>query len=68
MMQKRLKELKRGEFFTLKDYGEYPEDARVYVKGDYDRSLKKYSCTRFMDCNAETFRRGDLMVYVGFTF
>lgn len=68
MKQVLLKDLKKGDFFTLKDYGEYPDDNRVYVKGDYDRSDKKYSCYKFTDVNAETFKKGTTKVFTDFTF
>lgn len=68
MKQVLLKELKKGEFFTLKNYGEYPEDARVYVRGEYDRSGKKYSCYKFNDIWNETFKKGTTKVFTDFTF
>ena len=68
METKAIKDLKKGEFFTLKDYGEYPPESRVYVRGDYERSEKKYSCYKFTDVNAESFFKGNRLVFVGFTF
>ena len=63
-----IKELKKGDFFTLKDYGEYPAENRVYIRGDYERSEKKYSCGKFSDWNFETFKKGSTVVYTDFTF
>lgn len=59
-----LKELKKGDFFKLKD----SDTATVYVKGEYDRSTKTYSCFKFEDVNAERFLKGSKKVFVGFTF
>ena len=36
MKQVMIKELKKGDFFTLRDYGEYPDESRVYVRGEYE--------------------------------
>lgn len=68
MKQVTIKELKKGDFFTLRDYGEYPDENRVYVRGEYERSEKKYSCTKYSDWCAETFKKGTTKVYTGFTF
>lgn len=59
-----LKELKKGDFFKLKD----SDTATVYVKGEYDRSTKIYSCFKFEDVNDERFFKGSKKVFVGFTF
>jgi len=67
-MKKKLKELKAGDFFTLKDYGENPDESRVYVRGDYDKSERKYEIYKFSDCNAFRFMPGTKEVYTGFTF
>ena len=67
MEQKKLKELAKGEFFTRKPI-ENPTEKQVFVKGDYERSTKKYSVLRFDDMNEEWFLKGDTVVFVGFTF
>lgn len=64
---KRIKELKKGEYFTLKDV-EYPSENIVWVRGDYERSMKKYSCYKFSDVCHERFFKGDKEVYTEFTF
>lgn len=68
-MQKKIKDLKVGEFFTLKDYGENetPERA-VWVRGEYDRCSKTYSCYKFADVNHENFFKGSREVFTEFTF
>lgn len=63
----KIKDLKKGEYFTLKPI-EFPKDTQVYVRGDYEHSLKKYSATKFSDLCSERFFKGDCLVYVGFTF
>ena len=68
MVQKKLKELREGEFFTLNDHGDEPDEKYVYIRGDYERSEKKYEVSKFSDINDSRFLRGDRLVYVGFTF
>lgn len=62
-----LKELKKGDYFTLKDI-EYPNDAQVWIKGDYDCSTKTYSCVNFSDINRERFIKANKQVFVDFIF
>lgn len=59
----KLKELKRGEFFKLKETSN-----RVYIKGEYDRSEKRYCCTAWDDANAWRMLDGNKLVYAGFVF
>lgn len=68
MLKIKLKDLKKGDFFTLKDYGDCPNESQVYIKGDYERIEKKYSCIKFSDCNSEIFKKGDMLVYTDFIF
>lgn len=67
-MKTTIKELPKGEFFTLKDYGEYPAEARVYVRGEYNKSLKQYEIYKYTDVNAFRYVKGSKEVYAGFTF
>lgn len=60
----RIKYLKKGEFFKIKD----SEKADVWVRDEYVRELKKYSTYKFNDINHEKLLQGDREVYVGFTF
>lgn len=62
-----VKDLKQGEFFTLKPII-YPTDKQVYERGAFERSEKKYSCTRYDDFCAERFYKGDKIVYTDFIF
>jgi len=63
-----LKNVKQGDYFTLKPL-EYPKENQVYIRGEYDRSEKKYNCVKWVDClgNGRNLK-GDKEVYIGFTF
>lgn len=63
----KLKDLKKGEFFTLKPIEE-PKESQVYIKGEYDRSEKKYDCGKFSDISYSRLIKGDKEVYTEFTF
>ena len=58
-----LKDVKRGEFFKRK-----ASSSIVYVRGEYERSSKKYSCYKFDDVNSKIFLKGSTEVYTDFTF
>ena len=64
----RIKDMKQGDFFTLKDYGEYPDESKVYIRGEYNKSLKKYEICKYTDMNAFRYVKGDKEVITGFTF
>lgn len=59
---KRIADLKKGEYFTLFN------GSPVWVRGEYDRSLKKYSCYRFDDVCHERFYDGSKLVFTDFEF
>ena len=61
---KAIKELKVGAFFRLSP----SENAPVWVRGEYVRELKSYSCTKFDDINHERFLKGVCIVVVDFEF
>ena len=67
MVQAKLKDLKQGEYFTRKP-NEYPTDKQVLVRGEYDRTSKRYSCLHFDDINNEILLKGETLVYTDFTF
>lgn len=67
-MKTTLKEIKKGEFFTLKDYGDNPPETAVYIRRGYDREEKKYECEKFCDFNHVSYLKGSRTVYIGFTF
>lgn len=62
-----VKQLKKGDFFTRKPI-EAPTEKQVYIRGDYDRETKKYSCIRFDDCNKEIMVKGDTEIFIDFVF
>lgn len=68
-MQTTIKDLKVGDYFTLKGYGEQdvPERA-VWVRGEYDRTSKTYSCCKFNDMCHEHFFKGAKVVFTDFIF
>jgi hypothetical protein len=62
-----LKSLKKGDFFTKKSI-DSPSDSQVWIRGEYDRSSKKFSCTRASDFCDEQFISGSKLVYTDFTY
>lgn len=64
MTIKKIKELKKGEYFRLKD----SDLAPVWIKGDYVRSDKKYSNYKFEDVNHERLLSPDKSVFTDFEF
>lgn len=63
----KLKELKKGDFFTKKAISD-PSESQVWVRGDYDRSAKKYDCYKFEDVNVFCQIKGDKEVFCDFIF
>lgn len=63
----KVKELKKGEFFTKKPI-EYPTDSQVWVRDEYDRSEKKFLCYNFDDANRWCYLKGDKEVYTELIF
>lgn len=65
----KLKELKRGEYFTRKLMHEQEaKPSQVYIKEDYDRSTKKYWCQKWDDISRCIELKGDTEVYTDFIF
>ena len=63
----KLKDLKIGEYFTLKPL-ENPKESQVYIRGEYDRTDKKYCCGKFSDISYSRLLDGNKEVYTDFTF
>lgn len=63
----KIKDIKKGEYFTLKAIAE-PTEAQVYVRGEYIKEAKAYSCYKFSDVNAERLFKGTKEVFVDFVF
>lgn len=55
-----IKQLKKGSLFKLKD----TESAPIWVRGEYDRSSKKFSTYKYYDVFHERFVKGDTEVFV----
>ena len=66
-MATKIKDLKRGEFFTLKPIEE-PKESQVYIRGEYDRSERKYWVQKFSDIGDGKYLDGNRTVYTDFTF
>lgn len=62
-----LKDLKKGDWFTLKPIAN-PTERQVYIRGDYDRESKKYSVSHWDDVNDERMLKGSTEVFTDFTF
>ena len=58
----KISELRKSDFFKLSENG------CVYVRGDYDRSLKKYVCYKFDDINSFRYLKGSKDVISDFIF
>lgn len=59
-----IKGIKKGEFFKLSN----KPNAKVYIRGDYDKSDKTYECQNAEDMNDYRYFKGSKVVYVGFTY
>ncbi len=66
MEKTKIKNLKKGEFIRRCVKGS--PALRVYVKGDYDRATKSYSCIAYDDINQEIFIKAEKEVFFGFSF
>ena len=68
MEERKLKDLKKGEWFTLSPI-EYPTEKQVYIKDDYDRSEGKYLVIKWADAlGSGRLLKGSRVVFTGFTF
>lgn len=59
-----IRQLKKGDFFRMRD----SDTAPVWVRDEYIPSAKKYSTHKFDDVNHEVLRKGNFVVFIGFTF
>ena len=67
MESAKIKDLKKGELFTLKPI-ESPKDCQVYIREDYDRTEKKFWGQKWFDNCSGRYFDGNKVVYIGFTF
>lgn len=63
-VRKTIRELKKGEFFRLRDTDTSP----VWIRDVYVPGLSEYSTYKFDNVNHELARSGDTKVFTGFTF
>lgn len=63
----KIKDLKKGDFFTLKPI-EYPKESQVWVLDSYDRYDREWVAIKFSDIGDGRGFKGDKTVYTGFTF
>lgn len=63
----KIRDLKKGAYFTKKEIAE-PRESQVWIRGDYDRSEKRYECRRFDDANTFCTIAGDREVFTDFVF
>lgn len=59
-----------NDYFMLSNpnHAEQVDERKVYIRGEYDRTSKRYSVCKYCDVNDERFMRGDRLVWVGFCF
>ena len=66
MKQTEIKNLKKGEFIKRAIKGQPSAD--TYIKGDYDRATKSFSCISYNDINKEIFIKANKSVFYDFEF
>lgn len=65
----KLKELKKGEYFTCKSLNnKEAKSSQVYIKQDYDHSSKKYWCQKWDNISKGVELKGDTEVHQDFIF
>lgn len=62
-----IRECKPGTWITLKET-EFPTERQVWIRGEYDRSQRKYELTNWDDICRTKYVKADTVCYVGFTF
>ena len=67
MVAIKMKDLKKGAWFTIKPV-EQPKESQVFIKSDYDRSERKYWATKWSDIGDGKYVPGDRIVYIDFEF
>lgn len=68
-----LKDVRKGEYFTLTNNVKCNEDGEVlskyvYERDDYDRGCKKYGVFKFDDICDYRYMKGTRIVWVDFIF
>ena len=62
-----VRDLKKGDFFTLKDIAN-PTEKQVFIRGEYDKSDKAFCCGRFDDISYSRMLKPNTKVFVDFIF
>lgn len=71
MKPTKIKDLKKVEYFCIRQYDDSEKEVKssaVWVRGEYDRSSKLYSCFKFNDVNHEHFFKGSKVVFTEIYF
>ena len=63
----KIKDLKKGDFFTRKAI-DVPTEKQVFIRGDYDRTQRKYECQRFDDISTCIYLKPETDVHTDFIF
>ena len=63
----KMKDLKPGEWFTLKPI-QNPRESQVFIRSDYDPSERKYWATKWSDIGDGKYIPGNREVYTDFEF
>ena len=63
----KIKELKKGDFFTLRPIAA-PTESQVWIRGDYDRSQRKFEATRFDDASMSRMFQSTREIFTDFMF
>jgi hypothetical protein len=58
-----VRDVAHGDYFIRS-----PLAAAVYIRGDYDKAARRFSCTEAEDMNREIFLDGDAKVLTGFSY
>ena len=59
---KAVRQLKYGEYFTLREI-EYPTEAQGWIRDEYDREEKAYHCYNFAETSKWRYLQGSKQVY-----
>lgn len=63
MIKIKIKDVKRGDYFMRKETAKV-----VYVRGEYDRSSKNFTCHAFDDISKFIYLAPNKEVFTDFTF
>lgn len=58
-----IRELKQGEYFTLKPCEGEPKETQIWVRAHYDRTSRTYSAYNYADVNRERFFKPTKQVF-----